>query len=98
MESRVPKSDRLPEEITLERSPLGGFLVNWSGQFVGWIHSADSGTWNAHLRPLRDCLPGTPLGCFPHEEAIRRIAVAAGRLDRNGEPEEGPADRGHKRR
>lgn len=97
MESRVPKSDRLPEEITLERSTLGGFVVNWSGQFIGWIHSADGGEWNAHLRAFRDCMPGTLLGRFPHDDAIRRIATVAGRLGRNGEPDEDSMDRGHKR-
>lgn len=84
MDYRVLKSDRLPEQISLERSTLGGYVVNWSGQFIGWMHEAVGDHWSAFQRPVHDYLPGIRLGSFPQDEAIRQIAMAAGWLDRDG--------------
>jgi len=63
--------------ITLSRSPLGGYAVEWDGKFIGWIH-ASGDRWNAYLRNAKRGNLGTPLGRFPHDEAVQQIAIAAG--------------------
>jgi len=63
--------------VTLSRSPLGGYAVEWNGKFIGWIH-ANGDRWNAYIRSAKRGDPGTPLGRFSHDEAVQQIATAAG--------------------
>jgi len=63
-------------DVTLERSNLGGFMVLWRDEPIGWIHE-NGDRWNAYLRaePPR---PGVELGRFPKADAVRKIATTAG--------------------
>jgi hypothetical protein len=72
-----PASEEPPAGVTLTRGPLGGYVVKWKGRTIGWLH--DNGDrWNAYLRAEKQGELGTPLGCFTQDEAVQRIAVAAG--------------------
>ncbi|MET8148008.1 hypothetical protein ACIBSW_13835 [Actinoplanes sp. NPDC049668] len=73
---RKPTTAQFPNGVTLSRSPLGGHTVNWDGTFIGWIHESGD-HWNAFLRGKKG-EPGTPLGRFPEDEAVRQIAIASG--------------------
>jgi hypothetical protein len=96
MESRVPTSERVSDGVTLERTASGGYAVKWSGQFIGWIHATVGDRWNAYLRPIKDCEPEITLGRFRRDDAVRRIAVAAGGSEQNPPLDSDPADRGHR--
>jgi len=72
----MTSNDPFPRGVTLTRSPLGGFAVEWNGNFIGWIHASSGDQWNAYLR--RDGSSGTPLGRFTQNKAVRQIAIAAG--------------------
>ena len=63
--------------VTLTRSPLGGFAVEWGGKFVGWIHESGD-RWNAYIRGAAEGDRGTGLGRYPKDEAVRKIVTAAG--------------------
>jgi hypothetical protein len=77
----MPAEEEILNGVTLRRSTLGGYVVLWSGQTVGWIHQ-NGDRWNAY-KNAEPPHPGIPLGCYPKEDAVRRVAVEAGwpRLD-----------------
>jgi hypothetical protein len=51
-----------PRGVTLTRSPLGGYSVEWNGS----------------VRGTQEGDPGNQLGRFTQDEAVRQIAIAAG--------------------
>ena len=65
----------LPPGVTLTKSVLGGFSIEVNGTYVGWIHSAPGGRWNAYLRRSSRAT-GHHLGCFPKATAILKIMEA----------------------
>ena len=67
-----------PRGVTLTRSPLGGYSVEWNGNFIGWIHASFGDKWNAYVRGAQEGDPGNQLGRFTQNEAVRQIAIAAG--------------------
>ncbi|GIE96689.1 hypothetical protein [Paractinoplanes rishiriensis] len=67
-----------PKGITLSRNDLGGLAVEWNGIFIGWIHASIGDQWNAYVRGKKNGDPGIMLGRFTKDEAVRRIALAAG--------------------
>ena len=67
-----------PRGVTLTHSPLGGYEVEWNGNFIGWIHASVGDRWNAYVRSATEGDPGTPLGRFTQNEAVRQIATASG--------------------
>jgi hypothetical protein len=71
-------NDPFPRGVTLTRSTLGGYAVEWNGNYIGWIHASSGDTWNAYLRSARNGSAGSPLGRFTQNEAVRQIAIAAG--------------------
>jgi hypothetical protein len=74
----VTTHDPIPEGVKLVRSPLGGYSVEWNERQIGWIHASIGNKWNAYgLGKPRD-RGGRPLGRFTKDEAVRRIAEAAG--------------------
>ena len=70
--------EAFPKGITLSRNNLGGWGVEWNGRFIGWIHASVGDQWNAYVRGWKPGDPGRLLGRFTKEEAVWRIAFAAG--------------------
>jgi len=71
-------NDPFPQGVTLRRSPLGGYSVEWNGTFIGWIHASFGDKWNAYVHGTGERDPGDLVGRFTQNEAVRQIAIAAG--------------------
>jgi len=71
------ETDSSPRGVTLTRR-FGGYAVEWNGTFIGWLHASYGDKWNAYLRAAKAGDLGELLGRFPQNEAVRRIAIAAG--------------------
>jgi len=76
--------DSLPDGVTLNRSPLGGYSVDWNGRLIGWIHASLGNKWNAYARTPN--AGGLPLGRFTRHEAVEVIASEAGWKNVNEPP------------
>ena len=72
----MARHESMPD-VSLTRSPLGGFTVEWKGKFIGWIHESND-RWNAYIRGTTECDQGVYLGRHHKDEAIRRILTEAG--------------------
>lgn len=72
----MPSSD-LPRGITKEKSSLGGFVVKWKDEIIGWMHEAERGEWRAY-RASTPPFEGRLIGRYPQYEAIEKIAAEAG--------------------
>jgi hypothetical protein len=70
--------ESFPNGVKLIRNSLGGLSVEVHGNYVGWIHASVGDQWSAHVRGVKPGDPGTLLGRFTKEEAVQRIAQAAG--------------------
>jgi hypothetical protein len=70
--------DSLPDGITLNRSPLGSYSVDWNGHLIGWIHASLGNKWSAYARSRTPDAGSLPLGRFTQREAMRMIASTAG--------------------
>lgn len=67
----------LPRGITKEKSSLGGFVVRWNDEIIGWIHEQQGGTWNAY-QSATPPFEGRMLGSWPMADAILHVATEAG--------------------
>lgn len=74
-----PTRELLPG-VTLTRSTLGGYSVEYNGKYVGWIHASVGDRWNAYIRATtpNSGSGGIPIGTFTQLEAVRAIARRAG--------------------
>jgi hypothetical protein len=70
--------ESFPNGIKLTHNSLGGFTVEVHGQFAGWIHAGVGEQWTAYVRGSKPGDPGTLLGRYAKNEAVQRIAFAAG--------------------
>jgi hypothetical protein len=79
VESSPDTKEMLPG-VTLTRSTLGGFSVEYRGRYIGWIHASIGQQWNAYQRSTTPNAPsGIPLGSFSNKlEAVREIAKRSG--------------------
>jgi hypothetical protein len=66
----------LPHGVTLSKSSLGGFQVEWNGEPIGWIHE-NGEEWNAYKSGTAP-YNGEKLGRWPQAMAVQKIAFAAG--------------------
>ncbi|GID98021.1 hypothetical protein Adi01nite_74330 [Amorphoplanes digitatis] len=73
-----PGRDAFLRGIQLARTPLGGYGVYWNGTLIGWIHASIGNKWNGYVRGRNPGDTGRPIGRFTQQEAVRRIALAAG--------------------
>jgi hypothetical protein len=64
--------------VKLCRNDLGSWVIEVNGNFVGWIHANLGDKWIAYVRGDQAGDPGQLLGRFTKNEAVRRIALAAG--------------------
>lgn len=71
-------SESFPPGVKLTRNDLGGLVVTWNGNFIGWIHASIGDQWNAYVRSNKPYEAGQLIGRFTKDEAVRRIAHAAG--------------------
>lgn len=79
-----PDTKELLPGVTLTRSTLGGFSVEYNGRYVGWIHASLGDHWNAYVRstmPNSGNRGGICIGTFTQLEAVRAIAQQAGWTD-----------------
>lgn len=76
MERRIPASTREIAGATLTISTMGGYSVTVAGDYIGFIHAAGGGLFNAYQRVTDR--PDNWLGKFVEEDAVRAILDACG--------------------